>query len=463
MSDNTQAKHLRGDLTEGSITKKLLMFSLPMIAGNLISQLYNVVDTIVVGNFVGSDAVAAVSSSFPLMMLFNSLFFGIAIGASIVVAQNYGAKRLEIVNKTINTAFALIYIVGVIITVVGLAFARPMLELLGTPANIIGDSTTYLAIIFAGTLGNIAYNVGGGILRGMGDSRYPLIFLSVAAVLNIFLDLLFVVVFHWDVAGVAIATIISHFVSGALVHIRINSGVYPVHVSPKSMRIDKPLAKTILRLGVPSAIQNVAMSLGSVVIQSFANGFGSNYIAANAIVQKVDGFVVIPMMSFGMALSTFVGQNVGARKLDRAHEAINTALRIIVGFGIVLGILLWFFGGNVMRIFTDNRTVLSIAGQGIRILAFFYFIMGLNQNLSGAMRGAGASYAPMAVSVIGNFFRIPVAYFIAVRPQNQYGLFWAMVFSIIVQFVMLFSYYRTGHWKTQGVIKDDEKPVIEIM
>jgi len=463
MSDNTQAHHLRGDLTEGNITKKLLIFSIPMIVGNLISQLYNVVDTIVVGNFVGSDAVAAVSASFPIMMLFNALFFGVSIGAGIVVAQNYGAKRLDIVNKTVNTAFVLVYIVGVIITIGGLALARPMLELLGTPTNIIGDSTTYLAIIFAGSLGNMAYYIGGGILRGMGDSRYPLIFLSVSAALNIILDLLFVIAFHWGVAGVAIATIISHFVSGALVHIRVNSGVYPVHVSLKSMRIDKPLTATILRLGIPSAIQNVAMSLGSVVIQSFANRFGSNYIAANAIVQKVDGFVIIPMMSFGMALSTFVGQNVGAGKIERARDAINTALRLIVVFGLILGVVLWFFGGNVMRIFTDNQTVLSVAGQGIRILAFFYFIMGLNQNLSGAMRGAGASYAPMAVSIIGNFLRIPVAYFIAVRPENQYGLFWAMVFSIIIQFILLFSYYRTGHWKTQGIVVEKEKPVLEIL
>ena len=256
----------RGDLTTGSIPKKLLMFSLPMIAGNLISQLYNVVDSIVVGNFVGSDALAAVSASFPIMMLFNAMFWGIAVGSGIVISQNFGAKRYDVLNKAVNTSFALVYISGIIITILGTAFSGPLLRLLGTPENIINDSTIYLAIIFAGTLGKMAYNIGGGILRGMGDSRWPLVFLSVSAVLNIILDLIFVVVFKWGVAGVAIATIIAHIVSGALVHMRINSGVYPVHVSLKSMRIEKDLAATIIRLGIPAAIQNVAMSLGSVII-----------------------------------------------------------------------------------------------------------------------------------------------------------------------------------------------------
>ena len=446
----------RGDLTEGNIARKLITFSLPMIAGNLITQLYNVVDSIVVGNFVGSDALAAVSASFPIMMLFNAMFWGIAVGAGIVIAQNFGAKRYDVLNKAVNTAFALVYASGVLISIIGVLFSGPLLKLLGTPENIIGDSTVYLAIIFAGTLGNMAYNIGGGILRGMGDSRWPLVFLSVSAVLNIVLDLLFVIVFKWGVAGVAIATILSHIVSGALVHIRINSGVYPVHVSPKSMRVEKQLAATIIRLGVPAAIQNVAMSLGSVIIQSFANRFGSNYIAANSIVQKVDGFAIVPMMAFGMALSTFVGQNVGAGRHDRAKEGIHVAMTSITVFGLILGVFLWFFGHPLMRAFTDNQTVLDIGFVGIRILAFFYFIMGMNQNLAGAMRGAGASVAPMITSIAGSLVRIPVAYFIAVVPHNMYGLFWSMVASIVIQFILLYSYFRSGHWQNFSVVKPRE-------
>lgn len=449
----------RGDLTTGSIPKKLLMFSLPMIAGNLISQLYNVVDSIVIGNFVGSDALAAVSASFPIMMLFNAMFWGIAVGSGIVISQNFGAKRYDVLNKAVNTSFALVYISGIIITILGTAFSGPLLRLLGTPENIINDSTIYLAIIFAGTLGNMAYNIGGGILRGMGDSRWPLVFLSVSAVLNIILDLIFVVVFKWGVAGVAIATIIAHIVSGALVHMRINSGVYPVHVSLKSMRIEKDLAATIIRLGVPAAIQNVAMSLGSVIIQSFANRFGSNYIAANSIVQKVDGFAVVPMMAFGMALSTFVGQNVGAGKHDRAKEGIQVAMLSVTGFGLVLGTFMWFYGSYFMRAFTSNQVVLDIGFVGIRILAFFYFIMGMNQNLSGAMRGAGASVAPMVTSIAGNLIRIPVAYFIAIVPNNMFGLFWAMVASILTQFVLIFAYFRSGHWRNFSVVQHEEEPV----
>lgn len=452
----TRPRDARGDLTEGNITRKLISFSLPMIAGNLISQLYNVVDSIVVGKFVGSDALAAVSASFPIMMLFNALFWGVAVGAGIVIAQNFGAKRYDILNKAVNTAFALVYASGLLISIIGTIFSGPLLRLLGTPENIIGDSTIYLAIIFAGTLGNMAYNIGGGILRGMGDSRWPLVFLSVSAVLNVVLDLLFVIVFKWGVAGVAIATIVSHIVSGALVHIRINSGVYPVHVSPRSMRFEKQLSATIIRLGVPAAIQNVAMSLGGVIIQSFANRFGSNYIAANSIVQKVDGFAIVPMMAFGMALSTFVGQNVGAGRHDRAKEGIHVAMTAITIFGLILGVFLWFFGLPLMHAFTDNQTVLDIGSVGIRILAFFYFIMGMNQNLAGAMRGAGASVAPMVTSIAGSLVRIPVAYFIAVVPHNMYGLFWSMVASIIIQFILLYSYFRSGHWKNFSVVKPKE-------
>lgn len=443
----------KGDLTQGPIIKKMLLFSMPMILGNLIFQLYNVVDSVIVGNFVGSDALAAVNASFPIMMLFNSLFMGISTGAGIVVAQTFGAKNYSELQRVTNTSFALSYLAAVVITVVGLLFSEPLLRLLQTPENIMADSAAYLKIVYIGTIGSMGYNMGAGVLRGVGDSRWPLIFLTICAVLNVILDLVFVVWLDMAVAGVAWATILSQYISCVLVHIRINQGKYPMRVTLKTFCLDKGYCTTIVKLGVPAALQNMAMSLGSVFIQTFANGFGSNFIASNSVVMKVDGFAVLPMMGYGMALSTFVGQNVGAKKLDRTKKGIEYSILLIIGFGLVLGALLWFFGKYMMRAFTQEEIVLQIGSQGLRILAFFYTFMGLNQTLSGAMRGAGASVMPMVASVVSTGARIPIAYFLAVQPNNPLGLFWSMVCSMVINFLIIFLYYLSGKWKNKAVVK----------
>lgn len=453
----SNTKATKYHLTEGPIVPNLIKFSLPMILSMLIQQLYNVADTVIVGQFVGSDAIAAVGASFSIMMLFNSLFMGIATGAGIIVAQYFGARRDDMVRKAVSTSFTIAYIIGIVLSVFGFFLSGPMLELLGTPENIIKDSTTYLAIVYAGMLGNIAYNMGGGILRGMGDSKWPLIFVAISAATNVVLDLVFVVFFEMGVAGVAIATTISHFLSGILVHVRINSGKYPCHFSPKTVMLDKQLTKQIFKLGIPSALQSAAMSFGSVIIQSFANKFGSNFIAANSIVMKIDGFAVMPMMAYGMAVSTFVGQNIGARKVDRASKGIRSSMILVICFALVMGVFLWIFGGSVMHIFTDEQAVLDIGFKGIRILAFFYSIMGLNHCMTGAMRGAGSAAVPMIAQIAGTATRIPVAYFLAVVPMDHYGLFWSMAISMCVPQIISQIYYNSGKWKNKGLVSAEEQ------
>ena len=451
--DKTTSRADSRDLTQGSVVKKLVMFALPLIASNLIMQLYNIVDSIIVGNFIGSDAIAAVGSSFPIMMLFFSMFMGVATGAGIVVAQNCGAKNQEGLKKTVSTTFTLAIYIGVFITVVGLIITRPLLTLLGTPANIMSDATAYLTIIFAGMLGNTIYSIGGGILRGMGDSKGPLYILIISSILNALLASFFVIVCGWGVAGTATATIISQTLSGILVYFRINKGGYGVSVSFRSLKMDKPMLKLIVALGLPTGIQQMTMSIGGMIIQSFSNRFGSDLIAANSIIMRADGFVIMPMMGIGLALTTFVGQNMGAGKLDRAKHGIRAAALTVIGIGVTMGVVLWFCGIYIMRAFTDTQAVLEMGKQGIRVLAFFYCFMGLDQCFAGAMRGAGQAIAPMITGLIANLMRIPLAYFIAVVPMNYMGLFYAMAATMVLGATMIFTYYKTGKWQNKTIVK----------
>ena len=407
----------RNDLTQGPIFAKLIGFAIPVILGNLCMQLYNVVDSIVVGNYVGTDALAAVGAVFPIMMLFNALFMGASMGAQIVISQTFGAKDEDRLRIVTNTAIALAIMIGAAITIVGTPLARPLLKLIKTPANIIENSTSYLMIIFAGTLGNVFFNLGSGALRGMGDSRWPLVAMLVSSVTNIVLDLLFVVKFNMGVAGVAWATTIAHFLSGMIPLWRIQSGAYPVRLHIKDiMHPDKSAAAQIFKLGLPSSIQNAAMSLGSVVIQSFANSFGSNFIAANTIIMKTDGFAMMPMMGLGMASTSFVGQNIGAGKIDRAKKGVHAGQLTAIAVAAFVGVVLYFSGPYIMKAFGADGQVLMMGVSGIHFLAFCYAFMGMDHVTGGAMRGAGAAIAPAITSIMANLIRIPLAYLLAARP-----------------------------------------------
>lgn len=460
MSHSHSPEVRKGDLTEGGIVSKLSLFALPLIAGNIVNQLYNVADSVVVGNFVGSDALAAVGASFPIMMCFNALFFGLSMGAGILIAQCFGARRQKQLEDAVNTAFTITLILGAVITVLGALFSRGILSLMQTPSNIIDDSATYLSIIFFATLGNMIYNMGSGILRGMGDSRWPLIFLVFCSALNVILDLVFVIQLNMGVAGVAWATLISQCASAIFVLIRINLGNYAAKIEFRNLGLKKESLSHILRLGLPSGIQEMAFSAGMIIVQSFANGFGSDFIAANSIIMKVDGFAVMPMMGLGSAISTYVGQNMGAGKLDRVKKGIHASVAMVTVIGLVMGVFFFGFGHILIRAFTDNGIVLEIAMRGLRFLAFIYTVMGIGSCVGGAMRGAGASIAPMITSLCGLLVRIPVAYFFAVLPHDYMGLFGAMACAMIVNCVLICLYYWKGNWrsKTAVHIQSDSEP-----
>jgi len=452
MSEQNARVRASNDLTEGAIVNKILLFALPIMASNLLQQLYNAVDSVVIGQYAGAEALAAVGVSNPIMMLFNALFMGFSTGASIIVAQSFGAKNIEKLRQSINTTFSLAFTVGLAITVLGVVLCRPLLRLLNVPADVFDNAATYLTIIFIGTIGNVFFNYGSGILRGMGDSRWPLLALSISCFLNIVLDVWFVFGFGWGIAGVAWATIIGQTLSGIVLAVRIHRFGYGLRVSfVEMLRPDMEIIKTIIRLGLPSGLQQMVMSLGGVITQSFTNRFGAVFIAGNTVVQRVDGFVIMPLFGLSMSATTFVGQNMGAGKPERAKKGVNRIVQMVILIAIVMGVVMFFFGHYVARAFTTESDVIVIAKQGIQIVSFIYAFMGVDVTLSGAMRGAGIAVVPMITSITSNIIRIPLVYILAVIPHNYLGAFYTMATAMVLGSIMMILYYRFGKWQEKGV------------
>ena len=477
MASKTKEKMDYTDLTEGPITRKLLSYSWPIIVGNTLLQLYNVVDSIVVGNFAQNRtyALAAVSACAPITMVFNSLYMGISTGATIIVSQYKGSRDPEKLEKALNTSLLLSILISLLITALGLFFSRPMLELISTPENILTDASLYLEIVFIGSVGNITYNIMQGLVRGLGDTKWPFFTQSLASVVNILLDLLFVCVFHWDVAGVAWATMIAHIISATLTLLKQRTGVYGARITWNKLRLDPELTKLIFRLGMPSAVQNIAVSGASVVTQAFSNRFGADFIAANSVVAKIDGFALMPIMGFGMAVSAFVGQNVGAGKLERVSKGVRLCGYIILGIGVLIGVVICLGAPIFMRLFGTADFVYQMGLTGLYIVSFFYILMGFSNIFQSAIRGAGAAASAALISISSTFLRIPVFYLMAVLPldgairaglstglsadsaqaqavaQTYHLNFWAASVSIVIGFAITTAYYLLGNWKSKGI------------
>ncbi|MBE6954849.1 MAG: MATE family efflux transporter [Ruminococcaceae bacterium] len=453
MANARSAAIAKNDLTQGNILKKIIMFALPVLGGSIFTQLYNVVDSIVVGQFVGASALAAVGSSFTISMLCNSIFAGLGGGSSVLCSQYYGAGQKEELGDMVATTYTLGLIIGAILTVVGILIARPVLMLLNTPADILDNSVIYLQIVFAGSIGHLFYNMGAAVLRGLGDAKWPMYFLIVCSVINVILDLLFVVVFHWGVAGVAWATIIAQTVSAVGVVWRTVRGGYGFKLSFKMLRVNGKKALALCRIGIPTALSMLISSMGMLVIQRYNNGFGSNFVATMTIVQKVDGFAMLPIQAIGMSATTFVGQNLGAGRDDRVKQGIRIISTSVIILGVVMGLAMYFFGYQLSGAFTTEPAVMEMSRNCLRIVCFMYWAMGLQMTFQGVMRGAGAATVPMIISFVCMIVRIPVAYFIAVRPNYYQGMLISMVISTMLGAFILFLFYKFSNWKKHVVIR----------
>ncbi|MBQ6239569.1 MAG: MATE family efflux transporter [Firmicutes bacterium] len=450
----------RINLTEGPIFSGLLHFAVPILLGTIVTQLYNVADSVIVGRFVSADALAAVSASGPVMNIINMFMIGLSTGSNVVIAQRSGAKDADALQKAVSTVAFLTVVCSLFITVVGLAVSRPFLKMLNTPQEIFSDAMAYLIIVYIGTTGNMIYQMGSGALRGMGDSAWPFYFLTLCSVLNVILDLVAVLVFGWGVAGVALATMLSQTVSGIGVVVRMNRGGYGVKVSLKSMRPDRVESGKIINIGLPAAIQNVGNLIANLFVQSSVNFFGATFIAANSIVTKVDDVINIPVVALSTALCTFVGQNMGQFRMDRIKKGINYSIFSLTALGVGLMGLLIGFRGVFPRMFTTEQAVVDIAADGLMIMSFQCLFYATDRCLVNAMRGAGKSVVPMVTAQFGAFSRIPLSYLLGVRTGDWHGIFWALLIAAFLRSAAIAVYYYCGGWK-RAVRKFEEKHATE--
>ena len=439
------------DMTVGSPWKDIILFTLPMLIGNIAQQLYNTVDTIVVGRYVGDNALAAVGSAGPIVNLILVLFIGISTGTGIMVSQYFGARDREGLSYTIGNCITVTLIACAFMMVCITPLIRPLLQLLNTPETIINDCANYLIISVLGIAGLGFYNILSGVLRGMGDSFSALIYLLVATVINIVLDIYFVASLGMGVAGVALATVIAQFISATLCLLKIVRMKDNFEFQVYTLRPKAQYVKTIVRLGLPSGLTQAIFSSAMIIVQSLTNTFGEQFIAANVVVMRVDGFAMMPNFSFGMAMTTYAGQNVGAKLYDRVTKGAKQGTWIAVACSATITGIILLFGKGLMSIFTETTDLVDLSYVLMCILAPGYIAMAVTQSLSGIMRGAGDTMTPMWTSLITSvFLRIPIAYALAPvvgKTCIQISLLCTWVMGALITVV----FYCMGRWKNKAI------------
>ncbi len=388
------------DMTQGNITKHIISFALPLLVGNIFQQLYNTVDTWVVGNFVSEHAYAAVGTVGPIVNMLIGFFMGLSSGAGVVISQYYGAKRYDKVHDTVHTAILMTLILGVIFSGIGIFLIPFMLDLMKMPAEVIPEATAYLTIYFSGLLGLMLYNIGAGILRAVGDSQRPFYFLVVCAIMNTVLDLVFVLAFNMGVEGVALATIISQGISAVLVLITLLRSQECIQLKLSALRIHWDMLKKIFQVGIPAALQMAVTAFSNVFVQSYINFFGPSCMSGWTTYAKVDQLIFLPMQSIALASTTFVGQNLGCGQIDRAKEGVKRSLIIAIASSVVLMIPVLIFAPYIVQFFIKEPAVIEYGTLFLRWMTPFYVLCCFNQIYSGALRGSGNTRAPMIIMLV---------------------------------------------------------------
>ena len=438
-------------MTEGVIWKQLLAFSLPLLAGNLFQQLYNTVDSVVVGNFIGSDALAAVGSSNSLINLIIGMFMGIGTGAGVIISQYYGARDEEKLHWAVHTSMALSLAGGVILIVVGVFMSPLILNWMGTPEGVMPSSVAYLRIFFCGSLFNLVYNMGSGILRAVGDAKRPLYYLCVSSVVNIVLDLVFVVVFGMGTEGVGYATVIAQAVSSVLIVRALIKTDDIYRLIPEKIRIDKRMMVRILKIGIPSGIQQSIISLSNVIVQANVNSFGSSAMAGFGAYSKVDGFAMLPLQSFCMAATTFTGQNIGAKKPKRVKQGVYQGIAISMAYTAVISVILYLNAKHILKIFSPDAEVISYGYSTMLILLPFYWTLAIHQILMGSIRGSGRTMVSMLIGV-GNMCILRMIYINLLVPfLPSFGaVMWCYPITWITTMLMDCIYTLKARWIPKG-------------
>ena len=435
------------DMTTGSIWKRMVSFAVPVFLGNLCQQLYNTVDSVIVGKFVGKQALAAVASSGNLIFMMTGFFMGLFIGAGIVIAQYFGARNYEKVRSAVHTDIAFALCCGVLLTLLGVFFTPTLLTWMRTPADVLDTSILYFRLYFLGSLATILYNAGMGILQAVGDSRSPLYYLVISSVVNVALDLLFVGAMDMGVAGAAVATVISQVVSAVLCIIKLTRSDGPYRLEIKRIGFDLPLLKKITSQGVPSGVQNSIIAIANVVVQSNINTFGSDAMAGCGSYSKVEGFVFLPITAFAMALTTFIGQNLGAGQFDRAKQGARIGILCSMAMAELIGVALFFLAPYSMRLFNDDPAVVAIGVRQSHIEALFFCFLAFAHGVSAVLRGAGRAQVPM-YTMLGCWCILRVSYItLALKVWPDIAtIFWAYPITWSVSCVVFLLYYLKADW-----------------
>lgn len=441
---NTQTKTL---MTEGSIWKKIIAFAIPLFLGNLFQQLYNTADSLIVGNFLGSNALAAVSSSGNLIFLMVGFFNGIAMGAGVVIARYYGARDIDRVQKALHTTIAFGITAGILLTVIGVVMAPIILVWMGTPEDVLPNSVVYFRIYFCGSLAFVLYNIFVGILQSIGDSRRPLIYLIISSAVNIVLDLLFVAVFHFGVGSAALATIISQFVSAILCLRHLLKAPADYRVSLKKIRFHMPLLRQIISNGLPAGVQNSIIAFANVVVQSNINSFGKMAVAGCGAYSKIEGFGFLPITCFALSLTTFVSQNLGAKQYERAKKGARFGILCSIIMAEFVGIVINVFAPTLIAAFNNDPQVVAFGTTQARTVTLFYFLLAFSHCIAGILRGAGKSTVPMFVMlccwcIIRVTYITVIVHFIPVINV----IFWAYPLTWTLSSIVFLIYFLKADW-----------------
>jgi len=445
------------DLTNGKEARLILNFAMPMLLGNLFQQLYNIVDTIIVGNFLGKEALAAVGASFPIMFTMISLIIGVASGGTIVIAQYFGAKQFGSVKKAIHTLYIFLTIASLSLTLIGIPLIDDIFRLIKLPDELLPDATLYLSIYFSGFIAMFGFNATSAILRGLGDSKTPLYFLMISTFFNIAFDLLFIVVFKWGVAGAAIATVISQAGAFLTAVIYLNRNHKLIDFNLPTWKFNRKIFWQSIRIGLPTGFQHTFVSLGMLAIMSIVNTFGTNVIAGYSAALRIDSLAVLPAMNFSAALATFVGQNIGAGKPERVKRGLIATLLMSSAVSLIIMVIIIFLKYQLIGMFTKDPEVIRIGGEYLLIVSSFYIIFTIMFKINGVLRGAGDTIIPMFITLFSLWIvRVPFAWYFSGLIGDT-GIWWSQPAGWAVGLVLSFGYYLTGRWKKMGVVKQGLK------
>ena len=435
------------DLTEGKVWKVIVRFALPLLVGNLLQQFYNITDSIIVGQFLGKEALAAVSASFFIYYFIISLVIGVGSGTTVVISQLFGAKQYQKVQLAFSSFFIFMLVGGIILSIAGIIFAEPVFRLTNTPEEVIPQAVAYFRIYIGGTFLFVTFNSIISILRGVGESVRPMLFILITTVLNIAFDLLFILVFKWGIEGAARATVVSQGIGMCIALAYVNNTHPLLSIKKQDMLFDWKLFKESLKIGLPTSVQQCAIALGLIALLGIVNSFGTNTLTAYGAAGKIDTIITQAILTLSGALAAFCGQNIGAGRLDRVKKGVQFTMYTNIALGLLTFAAVYLFGIEMMRIFTKDIDVVAIGKEYLLIIGGFFIVHGALNVYNGALRGAGDTLFPMITSLVCLWLiRIPLAYYLS-SWLGRNGIWWAIGISITIGLIVTFVYYKMGFWK----------------